>query len=126
MTCLACRARSLASSNGLTVGAAPDCDEVAAENDAKVKVDRGAPGASALREYQRRRSDRIEKTSTEHPHLGGLLLGVRSAPQHEVAFLSGAEGEREVAESLEARARDSPAVFLHDRRMPRGHGRPDC
>lgn len=93
--------------------------------DAEVVFDPGVPGASALREYERRRGRRIEKTRADHPHLGGLLLAVRSPPQHEVAFRSGAEGEREVAEALQARTRDSPAIFLHDRRMPRGHGNID-
>ena len=125
VSCLACRSSSPQLSEEPPVPPAPQVEEVEVGIDVDVAIDRGAPGTSALREYERRRSNRIAKTRADHPHLGGLLLAIRSPPQHEVAFLSGAEGEREVAASLEARTRDSPAVFLHDRRMPSGRGNID-
>ncbi|WP_324341604.1 nuclease-related domain-containing protein [Baekduia sp.] len=87
-------------------------------------MDRGVPGASALREHARRKHNR-EQTRQAHPHIGGLLLALRDEPQHEQAFLRGARGEAAVAGSLEARTSDGPTVLLHDRRMPRGRGNID-
>jgi hypothetical protein len=121
VTCLDCHPASArpAAAAAVEASASHDHDGAAAD------VDVGRPGASAQREYERRRTNRIEETHARHPRIGGLLLAVRSAPQHEVAFRSGAEGEREVAESLEARTASSPAMFLHDRRMPQGRGNID-
>jgi hypothetical protein len=61
----------------------------------------------------------------EHPRLGGLLLWLRDAPQHERAFQIGAVGEAAVGKSLEQRTEEGPAVALHDRRMPGGRGNID-
>lgn len=88
-------------------------------------LDVGVAGASAQREYERRRQNREERTRAEHPCIGGMLLAVREPPHHEVAFRTGARGEVEVAESLDRRTKDSPAIVLHDRRMPRGRGNID-
>lgn len=123
VTCLGCHPASARPDAAAAVEASArhDCDGAPAA----VDVDAGRPGANAQREYERRRTKRIEETHARHPRIGGLLLAVRSAPQHEVAFRSGAEGERQVAESLEARTASSPAMFLHDRRMPRGRGNID-
>ena len=60
-----------------------------------------------------------------HPHVGRLLLWLTDAPQHEVAFKTGEFGEIAVAESLERRTAEGPAVILHDRRMPPGRGNID-
>lgn len=84
--------------------------------------DAGTPGVSLHREYERRRQRREARVRDDHPHIGGLLLAVRDAPQHEMAFLRGARGEEAVAESLERRTADSPAILLHSRRMPGGRG----
>lgn len=88
-------------------------------------IDRGTPGASALREHDRRRRNREERTREAHPHIGGLLLALRNEPQHEVAFERGGRGEEAVAESLEQRTAGGPVVLLHDRRMPGGRGNID-
>lgn len=56
--------------------------------------------------------------SGRHPHIGGLLLAVRGAPQHEKAYLQGSLGEESVARSLERRTAKGDAIVLHDRRMP--------
>jgi hypothetical protein len=89
------------------------------------ELDRGRPGASVAREYQRRKSSREARTRDAHPRIGGLLLAVRSAPQHELAFHRGELGERAVGASLEKRTADGPAIVLHDRRMPGGFGNID-
>lgn len=85
----------------------------------------GAAGASALREYERRRSRREERIRAKHPVIGEALLFLQGAPQHEVAFRKGASGERAVASYLEKRLADTPVVLMHDRRMPRGRGNID-
>lgn len=86
---------------------------------------RGEAGASAAREHERRRDGREQRTRQQHPRVGGLLLLLRDAPQHEVAWQRGAAGERAVGESLEKRVADGIVVLLHDRRMPRSRGNID-
>ncbi len=90
-----------------------------------VPLDRGRAGASADREYLRRRRNREARTRVRHPHIGGLLLALKSPPQHELAFHQGARGERAVAVALERRTAHGPAVVMHDRRMPGGYGNID-
>jgi hypothetical protein len=84
--------------------------------------DRGAAGASLAREHRRRRANREARTRAAHPRIGGLLLALRDAPQHERAFQQGELGERAVAVSLEKRTAAGPATILHNRRMPGGRG----
>jgi hypothetical protein len=88
-------------------------------------LDRGRPGASAEREYQRRKRNREVRTREAHPHIGGLLLALRGAPQHESAFRRGGLGEQQIAASLQRRTAKGPAILLHDRRMPGGYGNID-
>jgi hypothetical protein len=88
-------------------------------------LDRGRPGASAGREYRRRRSNREARVRRRHPHIGGLLLALGASPQHERAFEQGRLGEETVARSLERRLAGGPAALLHDRRMPGGYGNID-
>jgi Nuclease-related domain len=86
------------------------------------EVDRGIPGASAQREYQRRRDSR-QRNATPTRGLSGLIAGLlgptaeekrRAARDNQWAI--GARGEEMLAESL---ARRCPKVLvLHDRRMP--------
>jgi hypothetical protein len=86
------------------------------------EIDRGRPGASIAREYERRKRNREAATLQAHPRIGGLLLALREPPQNETAFRRGALGEKEVAESLERRTAGGPAVLLHNRRMPGARG----
>jgi hypothetical protein len=82
----------------------------------ELDFDLGDPGASGRREYERRRARREERTREDHPRIGNLLLKLQEAPQHEQAWVRGAAGERELAQSL---ARRCPgAIVLHDRRLP--------
>ncbi len=86
------------------------------------ELDRGRAGASLAREYERRRSNREQRTRAAHPRLGGLLLALTDGPQHEVAFHRGEVAERTVADVIERRTADGPAVSLHNRRMPDRRG----
>jgi hypothetical protein len=52
-----------------------------------------------------------------HPRLGGLVLALQGAPQHERSWQTGAAAEAVVAEALARRCGDRIAI-LHDRRLP--------
>lgn len=79
-------------------------------------ITRGVAGASARREYERRRDDREARIRARHPKLGGLILALTDDPQSTRAWEHGAVGE----EMLAARLQDlpEPADTLHDRRIP--------
>jgi hypothetical protein len=76
----------------------------------------GTAGASARREYERRRDNREQRIRASHPKLGGLILALSDDPQSTKAWARGAVGEELVAQRL----KDLPDTFrvLHDRRIP--------
>jgi hypothetical protein len=80
-------------------------------------VDAGIPGASARREFERRKAKREERTRTKHPKLGGLILALSEDPQSTRAWDTGALGEERLGNRLNELASDSLRV-LHDRRIP--------
>jgi len=77
--------------------------------------DVGAAGASARREYERRRNSREQRIRASHPKLGGLILALSDDPQSTQAWERGAIGE----ELMARRLADLPDTFrvLHDRRI---------
>lgn len=89
---------------------------------AQASLQRGDPGASLVREYERRKRNREQRTREAHPRIGGLLLALRSAPQHESAFHQGAVAERAVADSMAMRTDSDRVITLHNRRMPSDRG----
>lgn len=78
-------------------------------------ADTGAAGASARREYERRRGNREQRIRADHPKLGGLILALTDDPQSTKAWERGAVGEELMAKRLA----DLPDTFrvLHDRRI---------
>jgi hypothetical protein len=82
-----------------------------------VEVDRGVPGGSARREFERRRVARDQRVRTKHPRLGGLILALGDEPQSTTAWDTGAIGEERLGARLNEHASDSLRV-LHDRRIP--------
>lgn len=80
-------------------------------------VEAGNPGASARREFERRKAKRAERTRTRHPKLGGLILALSDDPQSTKAWDTGALGEERLGNRLNELASDSLRV-LHDRRIP--------
>ena len=72
-------------------------------------------GASARREYERRRDARDQRIRAEHPKLGGLILALSDNPQSTKAWERGAVGEELMAKRLD----DLPDTFrvMHDRRI---------
>jgi len=79
-------------------------------------------GASALREYENRRARRDARIRSRHPRLGGPVLALGEAPQHQRAWATGANGERLVGRKLDELAGQDLRV-LHDRRMRDENGR---
>jgi hypothetical protein len=77
--------------------------------------DPGIAGASARREYERRKDGREQRIRTKHPKLGGLILALSDDPQSTTAWERGAVGEEQMAR----RMADLPDTFrvLHDRRI---------
>lgn len=82
------------------------------------QLDLGTPGASARREYQRRKANREQRAREKHPRIGRLILALQDDPTHERAWAQGARGEERVAKSL-AKYLDDSVRVLHDRRIPR-------
>lgn len=80
-------------------------------------IDAGVAGASAQREYERRRAKRELKVRTRHPRIGGLILALSDEPQSTTAWAKGAVGERKVGEALAA-LRSETVIVLHDRKVP--------
>jgi hypothetical protein len=80
-------------------------------------IDGGSAGASAQREYERRKSKREQRVRTAHPRIGGFLLAVTDDPQSTKAWATGAAGEMVLGRRLDGLANETTFV-LHDRRIP--------
>ena len=78
------------------------------------ELETGTAGASAMREYERRRRSREHRVREKHPRIGGLILALSEPPSHETAWARGAAGEQRVAAELAKYVRDD-VVVLHDR-----------
>jgi hypothetical protein len=78
----------------------------------------GTAGASARREFERRKAKREERIRTKHPKLGGLMLAVSDEQQSTTAWDIGALGEERLGKGLDRLASDTLRL-LHDRRIPR-------
>lgn len=77
----------------------------------------GGAGASAQREYDRRKANDEAKTRAKWGRLGGIAVALSDERQSTAAWASGAIGEREVGLALDKIASNSVRV-LHDRRIP--------
>jgi len=75
-------------------------------------------GASAQREYERRRDARKARQRARYGAIGGFAASISAGPQHERAWARGAEGEAKLARVLEQRAAAHGVVLLHDRCLP--------
>jgi hypothetical protein len=80
-------------------------------------VDVGVPGASARREFDRRRARREERIRAAHPKIGGLFHALTDDPQSTRAWDFGAVGEERLGRRLNELAAETLRV-LHDRRIP--------
>lgn len=82
-----------------------------------VLVDPGTPGASARREFERRRDNREQRVRTKRPRIGGLILALTDEPQTTSAWDTGAVGEELLGRRLNGLSSDRLRV-LHDRLIP--------
>jgi len=82
----------------------------------ELDFDTGTAGASARREYERRKARREAEVRKRHPHAGNLLLRFRESPQHEQSWATGASGEQGLAACLTSRC--PGVIVLNDRAMP--------
>jgi len=80
-------------------------------------VEAGTPGASARREFERRKAKREERTRTRHPKIGGLIIALSDDPQSTKAWDTGALGEERLGHRLNELG-SHPLRVLHDRRIP--------
>ena len=81
-----------------------------------------AAGASAQREYERRRDARRHQARTRYGPLGAVVAALAGEPQSVHAWQQGAEGEAATARALNTRLRTTDVIVIHDRRIP-GRGR---
>jgi hypothetical protein len=96
------------------------------EPPANTAIDIGIPGASARKEYERRRGIREQRIEEKwgDGRIGRLVKAVSDDPQSTTAWSQGAKGEERVAEILHERLGDH-AVLLHDRKVPGKKGNID-
>jgi hypothetical protein len=80
-------------------------------------VDR--PGASALREYERRHQQRENHARQTLGGLGGLLARVIDEPSSTKVWKQGGEGEGRTASRLAKHLAGTSVRLPHDRRIPR-------
>jgi hypothetical protein len=81
----------------------------------------GGAGASALREYERRRRSREQRAREKLGGLGVLLARVINEPQTTRAWQQGGNGEVRAAARLAKHLKGYEVKLLHDRQIP-GHG----
>lgn len=114
---LAARTEAIYEPSGKTVRCIAH-DESPDESPAEAEpVETGTPGASARREFERRKAKHEERTRAKHPKLGGIILALGDDPQSAKAWDTGAVGEERLGNRLNALASDVLRV-LHDRRIP--------
>jgi hypothetical protein len=77
----------------------------------------GEAGASALREYERRRRKREEHARAKLGALGGVLARVVDEPQSTRAWKQGAKGEVRAGARLAKHVKGTDVKLLHDRRI---------
>ena len=100
-----------------TVRCASHVESPADEPAVEEVIESGTPGASARREFERRKARREQRIRDKHPRLGGLIHALSEEPQSTTAWDKGALGEERLGKRLNELASDRLRV-LHDRRIP--------
>ncbi len=89
-------------------------------------MDEGQAGASARREFERRRRERDAAIAGAHPLLQDAFRTSARGARNVAAWDKGSEGERIVGRALDDLAFADPRIrLLHDRAMPSGSGNID-
>ncbi len=76
----------------------------------------GVAGASARREYERRKANRETRVKGRFGRFGGVVLALTDDPQSTRSWATGARGEEKLAAALDG---IEGLRVLHDRRVPR-------
>jgi hypothetical protein len=92
---------------------------VASEDAGQESLESDSPGASAMREYARRRTAREQRIRSRFGALGVLVARLTDEPVSIRVWKQGAEGERKLAARLEQLLHGTRVQLLHDRRIPR-------
>lgn len=87
------------------------------ESTAAAEVDAGVPGASARREYERRRAMDEQRVRDRHPRTARLRLALGGERRSTKSWDTGAIGEEQFGARLQEMANERLRV-LHDRRVP--------
>ena len=91
--------------------------------DGAAEIETGSAGASAQREYERRRGAREDRVKAQLGNLiGGFALAVTGEPHSTRAWERGSIGEQKLAKAL---AEIHDLTVLNDRRVPRTRGNLD-
>ena len=85
---------------------------------------KGVAGASARREYERRRVKDEERIRQKWGRLGGIAVALSDERQTTTAWREGAIGEERLAARLDGAVSPHLAV-LHDRRIPKSRANID-
>ena len=122
VTCLACLAEQIPSAPQTTGPVFPESFDDAESalldlGPEQSEVFAGVAGASAQREYERRKNKRETRIREAHPRMGGLILALSDDPQSTKAWATGAQGEERLGRQLDGLVGDGVHV-LHDRRIP--------
>jgi hypothetical protein len=102
-----------------TLAAVADAGPVALET-----VEPGTAGASARREFERRKTKREQRIRTQHPRIGGFLLTISEEGQSTTAWDTGALGGERLGKGLDRLACNT-IKLLPDRRIPRSEANID-
>jgi hypothetical protein len=81
-------------------------------------LDRGVPGASARRRYERLHERRERRARDRYGRLGGIYLALTGDLQSTISWAQGSRGEQKLGQYLEGIQDESAVVILHDRRIP--------
>jgi hypothetical protein len=99
-------------------GATPEAAVIADDHAPVEVVDHGGvAGASARREYQRRKANDEERLRQKWGRFGSIAVALSDEKQSTKAWATGAIGEERLGARLDSLISDSIAV-LHDRRIP--------
>lgn len=104
VTCIACEASEVEARSSTASTSPP--------------LDRGTPGASARRQYERRHERREQNVRDRFGRLSKVVLAVTAEPQSTRAWGVGSTGERRLGAFLEDLHDESRVFVLHDRRIP--------
>ena len=122
VTCLACLAEHIPLASHTTGPEFPESFDDSKSAPLELgpeqsEVFAGVAGASAQREYDRRKNKRETRIREAHPRMGGLILALSDDPHSTKAWATGAQGEERLGRQLDGLVGAGVHV-LHDRRIP--------